>query len=799
MAKQSKKQRKKEKLSLLNISEDGLAVKALNHLKNGQYRKSIDIYKMLLKRDDRQEWRGRLSEAYTGRSIELIRKGLPGEAVVILEQAASVCGTETHSLLYIKALLSANMHGKAIEYFLSYRRADEDRQLFQQIESLIASLILSSDIDLIKDIKSDHPLITCRCTVLNALNALSEGKDETCRDLIKKIPFSSPYRDYRLFIRGMLSFYNKDTRDASTCFDKAPEVSVLKGLSEIMSRLAKEGMETSGEFVFSRGTRSERMFIFALYGKDITFAGAIEKFRSAFKSKNRKYLLSLLADSRDKFDKNDLKRFYEGLAIDDLRIKKHINSLGGSLTDFEENRINALHYESRHQFMEANTWWNKSLMALNKDIFNDREQMNMARAFIHKRIASNMEKKGAGPVFIGDSPGPYVSHLEHSLEHDPHDRETYDRIINVYKRINDKKQINKWVDKLLGRFPGDVPALLLASEVSFAKKAYKKSTGYLDHILEIDPINKDARERKIYIHITKARKDMSAGRFHLARKEFIAASAIEREGERDGSLQVKRGLMEYLDGDAAAGKILLDEGFSLAGSGAGAAFLINIEGKRIGVLPDSYKIYSDLLKKLLKSKPKTGDVMEMIKIVIPYSGVHYPGKPEDEIIINMYLQNALKCDYKEAEFLTICMYLQTITEYILLKKYAKKALKQYPERPALIYYQLLGKCNGDFFDLTATEAQKIEDTIYLARKEGDMKTVGMIESTLREIMGNMHMPSPEDDLDEIMDELLNSGNEEEFLDMIEGMMDFFGEEQQRKKTPKKKRPGKKSPSQDMLF
>jgi hypothetical protein len=55
---------------------------------------------------------------------------------------------------------------------------------------------------------------------------------------------------------------------------------------------------------------------------------------------------------------------------------------------------------------------------------------------------------------------------------------------------------------------------------------------------------------------------------------------------------------------------------------------------------------------------------------------------------------------------------------------------------------------------------------------------------------------PEDDFGDMMDEIINSGKEKDFMDIMEGMMDFLEAKEQRQR---KKKPRKKSLPQDMLF
>ncbi len=750
-AKKRLKYKSRESVSPDKMPVDVLAQKAMEYLNENKFRDAISHFKILLKREDNSEWRDCLFEAYKKRSDELLKKGMTKDVLVILDHIESTFTLERDPVFFIKALIAAGETKKAIQAFFSFNN-DRYKESLKELESILAPLLLSlddetllSDSGVTKEIDNNNPLIVYRDIVSDAIKAVTDGRDDACESLIRKIPFKSPYRDYRLFLKGLISYYNNNIAEASISFKKLPQSSALKALVDNAVMIINDNSEHTRMLQFSSIPHADITYIMALNGHDIKLIKDFLIFLKAISKGNNKYSLSLFKRVFSIIDIDIMKRFAVALLVNDISLKNAYHSVFGPISSFEENRIMALQYECKYKFGEANNYWQKCISTSDDSSFEDEDERKLAIAFLYRRIASNLGKmeRDYDEFWYDDDDDDYddiTEHLELSLKYDPYHIETYNRLINLNKEMKDKKETIKWTEKLLEKFPDDIPALLEASSMAYERRAFKKAIDYLDHILEFDPINREARDKKIDIHITKARKHIKEKKFHLSRKEFAAAVTLERVGERNGSVRIKWGLMEILAGETEKGKEMIKEGIESAGSSLSALFLINIEAKRMGISQLLYKEYTTELEKYLKSKVERDGVLELLKIAIPYVDIDYVGKNIDKKTTIEYLKRAIKCSFNEADILTICLYLDKVKEYKQLKEFANKGMTLYRESNMFLYYYIWGKYKGALFNLSPSDSKRIASAIEDSKKRGDLKTAGMLISLLEKLLPNMRIP-----------------------------------------------------------
>src|ERR1700751_4979784 len=90
--------------SLQEASVPPLAVKATEALRLGEFKQAIELFKRLVKRDGRPEWRDALGRAYVGRAQILAARGMFEEAETALNKATAPDGTVLDPQLYVQCL-----------------------------------------------------------------------------------------------------------------------------------------------------------------------------------------------------------------------------------------------------------------------------------------------------------------------------------------------------------------------------------------------------------------------------------------------------------------------------------------------------------------------------------------------------------------------------------------------------------------------------------------------------------------------------------------------------------------------
>ncbi|HLC16234.1 MAG TPA: hypothetical protein VJL89_08410, partial [Thermodesulfovibrionia bacterium] len=597
MAKKRKNKAKKDKQSLQIKSPQLLLKEGQAYLEKGYFKEAIHSFKELLKREDRQQWRDLLIQAYTERAKELLQKDMPNEAFVIVQQIESINKGEKNIPLYIGVLLGAGQYKEAASYFL-------DHQNGSSLESIFGSLVLTGNKDVIGAIPKSHPLSLHRHIVLEAIEALSQGNDELCKDLLNKISFRSPYRDWRFFLRGLMAYYNGSGEEAVEYFNKTSQDIVLKSLltGSILQQIAKVDKKLSSI------NQKDMFFLISLHGLDTKAFHVFEQLKALFHKEQFGSVFPLLKNNAHFFDKHICLHLCKSLLIKDLRQKPQYEAAYGMLTPFERLRITALFHEHKQDYHEANRHWRQCMNTIFEDVNKSENEKNLAVSLIFKRMADNKKHDRPSSHYeLDDWKTSILEYLESSVKFDPYDRISYDEIIHYYAYTDRKKEAQTWIDTLVERFPEDIPALFMSSDSALDRKAYKKAIGFLDRILQIDPVNKDAKAKKVFIHITKARKNIDEKKFHLARKEFEAAAECSKKNTDEyGGVLIKWGCMELLTENTRKGDALVHEGLTLTGQGLRALYFIVVESKRMGLASSVYKKYTRLFEEQL-NLPVTED------------------------------------------------------------------------------------------------------------------------------------------------------------------------------------------------
>jgi tetratricopeptide (TPR) repeat protein len=379
------------------------------------------------------------------------------------------------------------------------------------------------------------------------------------------------------------------------------------------------------------------------------------------------------------------------------------------------------------------------------------------------------------------------------VKFDPYDRASYNEIIHYYTYIGNKKEAQTWIDTLVERFPEDIPALLMASDSAFDRKAYKKAIGFLDHILQFDPVNKDAKSKKVFIHITKARKNIDEKKFHIARKEFeAAAECCKKNTDEYGGVLIKWGCMELLTKNTQKGDVLTHEGFTLTGQGLRALYLIVVESKRMGLASSVYKKYTRLFEEQLKLPVTEGKVMELIDTALPYLDISYKDKENDIKTVVDYLIKAARLNFDKGNLLKICAYLKECASYSLLKTYSENGVKKWSDDGLFLYYFIWGKYQGKFKNISDMDIRKLERAHKMAIDGQNVETLSKLDEILDQVYQE---PFPFDsDMDpeliEKVIEKIKSEKGEDFFNFFEQMLEHmvFEESDEEETDNKKKRP-----------
>ncbi|MEN8132482.1 MAG: hypothetical protein ABFS45_20340, partial [Pseudomonadota bacterium] len=171
-------------------------------LQEGQYKTAINIYKALLKGEQRAEWIEALAEAYAGRGWELAAKGMFKEAVTIWRNRAQVCNQSLVNNHYLLWLLQAGNIDEALRLYRNHEQA-LGRET-QPLRVHLAALALAGKQKILRLLPAENPVVRDHAAALQALQAYCDGDDASLKTALGQIAFRSPYRDLSTLLKALL-------------------------------------------------------------------------------------------------------------------------------------------------------------------------------------------------------------------------------------------------------------------------------------------------------------------------------------------------------------------------------------------------------------------------------------------------------------------------------------------------------------------------------------------------------------------------------------------------------------------
>jgi len=745
---------KKKKISQ-NTSIETLQVNAAKLLAMGHYKEAIESYKRLLKKESRDEWQTALAKAYLRRAQSLANKGMYKEAAVLWENRANLCPYKKSLDQYIYWLIRAGRYIRAVRFFTESAEHLPDNAI-QQLQAQFGALLLAGCSDVIEAFPQDTPLLKQYALIRDALQAYFQGDDKIVEASLKKIPFRSPYRDFRPILKALL-LIEVDPNAANQLLEKVPADSVYAQFAALVRIVGQDG-ETLLT-ALSKLSEQEQLFIAGLKGWDKEQFKVISMLQTAAKRDGSpKALLEVVTASRKILGDNYSCQFCLALLPSYPAGVKFYENKFGSLSAFEKNRITALKYERQEQSEMADRYWRLCVENLKQ---STEEGNRLKAALIMRHLVEIAERSGE---IFDDYQVP--EDLAESLRLDPDDKASYLKLIQWYNHENDKKSYHKWVDTAVKQFPQDSEVLLTGIESATRKKAFKKAARFAKTLLKVDPINVKARQIARFSHISHARKLIKLGKYELARKELEQGAHFEKN-QHSGIVQINQGLLELqAEGfiqpvtrrrstrrkskssesdlfelqQAKKYKLknqkpieLLQEGFNLAGGTLCGFFRIIVETKSQQLEPANIL---PLLPKLDKRYlPTQHEVLELLSLINAYSEESLTFLTEAVVPLTTLLQKTAEFDFSQEEMLSLCECFKKLEHHELVRQFAENALKRWPEQPIFVYYQIYSQSHSrkSFWHISNSDMDRLTQAADKATEQGDQRTAMMIVKFLNEM------------------------------------------------------------------
>lgn len=712
MVRKRKKKKSRKKKSTAIKSADLPAV-GQKYLSNGQFSEAIKIFRRLHEKPDGDRWSKLFRRAFIGRINQLTAKGMPKEALTIYDNLATVFPNPDHCL-HIRLLANAGEFPKALETYAA-SAGTLTRTQKQALDELLAARLLSGSEGLLDALPEDSVLRLHYPHADRALQAYCREEDSAVQDNLQNIPFRSPYKNFRLALKGMLAFHD-NRQEALSYFDQIDRDSPFLRITVPYRSLCRE---KNKNLQTNKLTSLDHQVIQALEGLDKNTLGFLDSLRNQVMSPPALY--QKFITSGKCLGKKRLCRICRRLlphAPD--KIRDFTRRFGGITDEFNTFRLIALNMEIEDDYYDIVDTWQ---LACNELIKKNKPGDELKIALIYRHIADIMAQDRHEY-----SSGEIQEQLEKSLRYDPDDKETWLKLVDL-KRNNTTKQY-QLINKMLAKFPGDKDILLCGVEATIRRGAFKKASRLAMTLLEIDPINPKVRELLIDAHLSHARKLAGQNKYELACRECSQAISFDRTDLGLGRIEIIYGLITMLSGDEENGVKLLQDGESKAAHPILAHFLIRLEAGLLDMPIKRIKSFTARLKQSLKSPPDKAVLLQLVDAISKCDEKKHIALQDFHTIMTPWLKKGSRLVLSKEELLDVCRTFHRRHYHDLLLVYAKTALKSQPKNPRFTFYHIYAKTAGGRKRLGRKLYHQLDNAWEEAMNQGDKATATLIGNFL---------------------------------------------------------------------
>jgi tetratricopeptide (TPR) repeat protein len=698
------------------------AAGATELLRQGRFKEAVEQFKQLVRQEPRPEWKRSLAEAYVGRARVLAGKGMVKEAVIVLENTIGADGVAYDPWLYLGCLLRQGHHGKALAYCLKHRgQAGPDSV---KLADLIAALRLAGP----GPVAAAGDGGEAEASVRSADRALAAwtggGPDVEVDQALQGVSLRSAFKPLRLILKSLITV-DGNPESARKLLGMVPSDSAFAGWRqavEVATLTEPDGLLAAWEPL----SPTQRTFVAEARGLSGESLRGLDDLEQAERT-GPAALFALLARRPGRFPEPAARAACLELLPTLPDRLPQFEARFGTLAPFDRHRVLALTAEARGDWVQAERQWLDTIGTLSQETV---PEAALTRAVIYRHLVRLAQKHEE--ILNGDvCDDPVATYLEGSLTADPDDLEGTLELIGHYHQSGQTREWSQWVDQAVQRFPQDSTVLMAAVEAAAGRNAYKKAAMFAKRLLEIDPINQQARHRMIELRLAHGRKQMRSSRADLASKELAEAAEWERPDAPSGPLRIAQGLVSQRLNPGPDSDRRLREGIRLAGDGVVGRLRAALEARWMGWPDKGLAPLVKDLKAALKGEPDKDQVLAVIGVLGQREVRGTKGTATQVLAwIGDWLAKGAACPWSLAEFQSIAETLDGLKAFGILTTFARHARHRDVEEPVYRFYRIAARTEGEADRLDDAESEELADIMDMMEARQEFQFINRINRYL---------------------------------------------------------------------
>ena len=550
--------------------------------------------------------------------------------------------------------------------------------------------------------------------VRDAFARAEAGQDDEARALLQGIGLQSPFLEWKVFLRGLLAYYQKDdTRAVENWQRLDPErlparlaaplrFQIDKAYRLAQPPAAQSALQKHADRLQGSGLVQPLRGLQALLANERQLPQAFRQAEGLLPHLRGEapHLVPRLASCFswaviDHGNPEDVRR-YQGV-------------FGAPADDPHLARLEALALEQDGLMQDAHESWQRfeASVAANPSSWPG-ELGTRTRALVWARMGRNADEVPDLaslkhlPRFLRDHPDrprplkPGAEEcFQHSIKLAPDTLASHQALFEHYRS---KKKLGKAIQagrRLLDRFPKHVDTLEALGDLLMEKQEYGEAVDQFARALKNNPLERRLRGKLCTAHMYNARAFAERGRFDEARSEYHAALTFS-ENRNDSTVLSKWAACEFKAGAEQRAEELLSQAHEQAGNRLAVAFSMLIETIRLK-LPRPLKNRFDAEFKTSLVEPTSGAAAQAIAQTAAshrLAGVTYFGQKTHEKKVLGYLDKARHGQFTEQDLEGICAALKALESIRLLTSYVHLGQQRFPTSP--VFYLMEAEANLDY-------------------------------------------------------------------------------------------------------
>jgi tetratricopeptide (TPR) repeat protein len=538
--------------------------------------------------------------------------------------------------------------------------------------------------------------------VQEAFAAYDRGADEAVVEALRPLGLKSPFRYWKLLMRGLIAFYGGDEETAAKSFQRIPNgLPVADLAADFLAVLSSRGMATPAR---RGGREAGNADSLAAHATDLQRAMAwgdttrglriLQALIGVFPDEPRVHRIAAAFC----WHSQPLTRHrFEGRAWSSFK-----RALGPFIfDDLEFARTVALNAERAGAWEDSLSAWGDFAGSLATGEIAPPAGLpqNRVLAQIHLRMAHNMSKElievVRNPFYFGRIPTAEAlesvdGFLERAGSLDPTSPEPY--LAGVSLARDDWEDVDhafRWAERLVKVFPDHLEGLLAAADLGLKRGVYRKALGFVKRAEALEPLHNDVREKRSLCLLLSARKRASDLKYDLARRDYVEALSSVT-GDRAAKVKVELGCLEAALDQVEVGRDWIDQGVQALGGGVGPLFRVVVESKMKRSDPAIGRQYLASLKERLSTR-EPQHAIELAGVFREYEQSDYPGKDGDRTLVVAHVKRCAKGGFSREDAFTLCQFLADAREYRTLVTLAGRSVTAHPDDFHFPVFQTLAK------------------------------------------------------------------------------------------------------------